>query len=206
MTSSNILASPNFLNENLCSEEKKAETVKKVMLCMQRASWEQGIAAQALLERGEFNLVYLMAKEAVLRQNKDGRLSIMYSDNGVTDTNTSGEMVLKMAEMTGESELKEANKKMLDYLIKKSPRSAEGIIYHTISMPEIWIDSMYMAPPYLFVAGHPDESIKQIEGIKRVLWKSKNRLYSHRWDDGEKKFINKYFWGVGNGLGCCRPC
>jgi len=34
---------------------------------MQRLSWEQGIAAQALLELGESDLVVLMATAAMLR-------------------------------------------------------------------------------------------------------------------------------------------
>lgn len=176
-----------------------AERVKNAMLCMQRASWEHGVAAQALLERGDDDLVYLMANEAVLRQIPDGRLSVMYSDNGVTDPAASGEMVLRMAEKTGERQLIEANIKMLDYLLHKAPRTEDGTISHTINAPELWIDSMYMAPPYLCVAGHPDESMKQIEGFKAALWNEEAKLYSHRWHASEKRFINKSFWGVGNG-------
>ncbi|MBT3386153.1 MAG: glycosyl hydrolase [Prolixibacteraceae bacterium] len=169
------------------------------MLCMQRASWEQGVAAQALLESGEHELVYLMAKEAALRQIKDGRLSIMYSDNGVTDPAASGEMVFRMAQKTGDKDLMAAHKKMLDYLLYKAPRSEDGIISHTISEPEFWIDSMYMSPPYLCVAGEYDESIKQIVGMRKALWNEKAKLYSHRWHVSQKKFISKNFWGVGNG-------
>ncbi|NOR74999.1 MAG: glycosyl hydrolase [Draconibacterium sp.] len=199
LTGSGIFASSISQNKNRKADDKITEKVKNAMLCMQRASWEQGVAAQALLESGEYDTVYLMAKEAVLRQIKDGRLSIMYSDNGVTDPAASGEMVLRMAEKTGDNELVEANEKMLDYLLHKAPRSSTGTISHTINATEIWIDSMYMAPPYLCVAGHPDECINQIEGIRNVLWNEKAKLYSHRWDDGEKKFINEKFWGVGNG-------
>ena len=39
---------------------------------MQRASWEHGVAAQAMLELGDNEMAYLMAKEAVLRQLEDG--------------------------------------------------------------------------------------------------------------------------------------
>lgn len=173
--------------------------VRNAMLCMQRASWEQGVAAQALLESGHQDLVYLMAKEAVLRQIPDGRLSIMYSDNGVTDPAASGEMVLRMAEKTGEKDLIEANEKMLNYLLHRAPRTEDGTISHTINAPEIWIDSMYMAPPYLCVAGHPDESMKQIKGFRTALWNEEAKLYSHRWHALEKRFISKNFWGVGNG-------
>jgi len=199
MSGSGVFASSVSRNTNLNRGGETREKVKAAMLCMQRASWEQGVAGQALMESGEYDFVYLMAKEAALRQIKDGRLSIMYSDNGVTDPAASGEMVLRMAKKTGDHELIEANEKMLDYLLQKAPRSANGTIYHTVSTPEIWIDSMYMAPPYLCVAGHPEECIKQIEGIRSALWNNSARLHSHRWHDGEKKFINKKFWGVGNG-------
>lgn len=54
-------------------KENSSENLKKIrraifaMLSTQRRSWEQGVAAQALLELGEYELVYLLAEEAVLR-------------------------------------------------------------------------------------------------------------------------------------------
>ncbi len=62
------------------SEDQSTATIQKVkyaMLSLQRAAWEQGVAAQALLELGETNLVVLMAQEAVLRQSPDGRLALL---------------------------------------------------------------------------------------------------------------------------------
>ena len=198
LSGSGIIASGISQNKNSAKGEKITEKVRDAMLCMQRASWEHGVAAQALLEGGD-DMVYLMAKEAALRQTKDGRLSVVNSDNGITDPAASGEMVLRMAEKTGDKELVEANEKMLDYLLQNAPRSASGTIYHTLNAPEIWIDSMYMAPPYLCVAGQPEECVRQIEGIRNALWNERAKLYSHRWHDGEKKFLNEKFWGVGNG-------
>lgn len=175
------------------------ERVKMAMLSMQRASWEQGVAAQALFECDEGELVYLMAKEAALRQASDGRLSILYTDNGITDPGASGEIVWRTAEESGEEELQEANRRMLQYFLDDAPRSPEGILYHTLDSPEFWIDSMYMAPPYLCIAGYAKESMKQIEGLRRALYNEKAGLYSHRWHEGEKRYVNELFWGVGNG-------
>ncbi|HOY99974.1 MAG TPA: glycosyl hydrolase, partial [Candidatus Aminicenantes bacterium] len=45
----------------------RTEDVKRAMLAMQRDAWEQGTAAQALLEMGETEEVILMAKEAAVR-------------------------------------------------------------------------------------------------------------------------------------------
>ena len=47
--------------------------VKDALLCMQRHSWEQGVAMQAMLETGDLPAVILMAHEAVNRQTADGR-------------------------------------------------------------------------------------------------------------------------------------
>jgi unsaturated rhamnogalacturonyl hydrolase len=169
------------------------------MLTMQRASWEQGVAAQALLERGDEDLVVLMAREAALRQSGDGRLSVLYTDNGVTDPAASGEAVLHAAEVTGDGELRRAADRMLDYLLNEAPRAADGTLHHTLSAPEIWVDSMYMAPPFLAAAGRHAEAIRQLDGIGRRLWNAEKKLYAHRWDEGRSRFINPSAWGVGNG-------
>lgn len=184
------------------SDKTNSDRLQKVinaMLCMQRASWEQGVAMQALWELGETQLAYLMAKESVLRQLPDGRLSVLYTDNGVTDPAASGEVVLKISQETGDNEFVEAHKKMLDFILNKAPKSSGGIIYHILSGPEIWIDSMYMLPPFLSTSGEYNEAVKQIKGIRKALWNPEKKLYSHRWHDEKKTFPNKKFWGVGNG-------
>jgi unsaturated rhamnogalacturonyl hydrolase len=175
------------------------EKVKLAMLSMQRASWEHGIAMQAILELKDYDLLYLMAQEAVLRQLPDGRLSVVYSDNGVTDPGASGEPVLKSAIKFDDQEQKLAANRMLDYFLNKAPKSDKGIIYHTLNAPEFWIDSMYMSPPFLSVSGQFDEALKQIIGMRNVLWNSDHKLFSHRWHNEKNEFINKNFWGVGNG-------
>ncbi|MFO7889972.1 MAG: glycoside hydrolase family 88 protein [bacterium] len=177
----------------------KLTKVKQAMLSMQRASWEQGVAAQAFLELGDENMVCLMAKEAALRQTEDGRLSVVYVDNGVTDPAASGEAVLFAAQYLEDVDLKKAADKMLEYLLDKAPKTESGILYHTLDKPEIWIDSMYMAPPFLAAAGHFNEALKQIKGVRSYLWNTTYKLFSHRWSDKKKGFVNKNFWGVGNG-------
>jgi unsaturated rhamnogalacturonyl hydrolase len=175
------------------------ERVRRAMLTMQRASWEQGVAAQALLERGDEELAALMAREAVLRQAEDGRLSVLYTDNGVTDPAASGEAVLYAARATGDAELKRAADRMIGYLLERAPRAADGTLHHTVKEPEIWVDSMYMAPPFLAAAGQHREAIRQLDGMGRRLWNPAKRLHSHRWDEAKGVFINASAWGVGNG-------
>ncbi len=172
--------------------------VKLALLTLQRASWEHGVAAQAFLEAGDDELTLMMAKEAVLRQTDEGQLSVVYQDNGVTDPAASGEAVIFAWKKTGDDKYKEAWEKMLNYLLNKAPKT-DGILHHVKNAPEVWIDAMYMAPPFLAVAGEYHEAMKQIRGFRACLWNPENKLFSHIYDIGKKVFKRKAFWGVGNG-------
>jgi unsaturated rhamnogalacturonyl hydrolase len=175
------------------------ERVKLAMLTMQRHAWEQGVAAQALLELGEEDLVVLMAKEAVVRIWDDGRLGQVCDNHGVTDPGANGEAVLWAARKTGDPKLKAGADRMLDYFLHKAPRRKDGTLYHIDDKPQVWIDSMYMAPPFLAVAGQPEEALRQVEGLRKLLWNKNHKLFSHIWDDAKNDFGRKAFWGVGNG-------
>ncbi|HXY40378.1 MAG TPA: glycosyl hydrolase, partial [Vicinamibacteria bacterium] len=65
--------------------------VTRALLSMQRAAWEQGVAAQAFLERGDMEMVVLFAREAALRQTEDGRLANFGEPDNVTDAAANGE-------------------------------------------------------------------------------------------------------------------
>ncbi len=175
------------------------EKVKRALLAMQRHAWEQGVAAQAFLELGDTDLAILMAKEAAFRQSPDGRLALVESDNAVTDPAANGEALLYAARVTGDPALRTAAERMLDYLLRRAPRAADGTLYHITNAPQMWIDSMYMAPPFLVLAGQPAEAIKQIERLRRRLWNPAKQLYSHIWDEGKQAFARESYWGVGNG-------
>jgi hypothetical protein len=55
---------------------------------------------------------------APVRQAEEGRLSVLYTDDGVTDPAASGEAVLRAARVpTGDAELKVAADRMLGYLL-----------------------------------------------------------------------------------------
>jgi rhamnogalacturonyl hydrolase YesR len=179
---------------------EKILKVKQVMLAMQRRPWEQGVAAQALLELGDFDTMILLAKDAAYLQGADGRLALPESNIvAVTDPAANGPAVLKAAHLTGDPDLHLAAQRMADYLRHTAPRTDDGILHHVTYAPQLWVDSLYMAPPFLAEAGYPDEAIKQIEGMKRYLWHAEQKLFSHIWDDGKKAFERRDFWGVGNG-------
>ncbi|HWH80814.1 MAG TPA: glycoside hydrolase family 88 protein [Burkholderiaceae bacterium] len=180
------------------------ELIKKVrlaMLSMQRASWEQGVATQALLEWGDRDMTVLLARDAVVRQGKEGRLAVLGSccEDNVTDPGASGEAVLYAAKVTGDPTFTQAAARMLDYLMRVAPRTDDGTICHLNTNTEVWSDSMYMAPPFLALAGRQAEAVRQVDGIRRALWNEEVRLHAHRWDAKGKRWADGDFWGVGNG-------
>ena len=178
------------------------DTVKKVMnamLAMQRRAWEQGVASQALLELGEKELVILFAKDAVVNQKKDGRLGLNEGDRPVADPASNGEPLLYAAKATGDRSLKAAADRMVEFLLFKAPRTPDGIIYHNYIENMIWVDAIYMLPPFLSVAGYPGEAVRQLEGYRSILRDPVKKLYYHIWDQDRKTFERKLFWGVGNG-------
>lgn len=173
--------------------------VRRAMLCMQRDAWEQGVAAQALLESGERDLAILMAKEAVVRQDAEGRLAILSCWPGVTDAAANGPVVLWAAEECRDGRLRAAADAMLAYLMRKAPRAADGTLYHVSDKPQVWVDSLFMAPPFLAQAGQPAEAVRQVEGMRRRLWLPGKKLFAAIWDEGRNAFERLDCWGVGNG-------
>jgi len=173
--------------------------VKSALLCMSRYSWEQGVAAQAMLELGETDLALLMARDAVTRQMPDGRLGMMGDTGAVTDPAANGIPVMVAYGLTGEPAFQRAHERMLAWLLSGAPRSEKGILYHVTDHRQFWVDSFYMAPPYLAAAGHPGEAVRQIEGLRDALWHPDAGLYSHIWDDDKGAYEREDFWGVGNG-------
>lgn len=174
--------------------------VRRAMLAMQRASWEQGVAAQACLEEGDWDLATLLAREAVLRQDATGRLAQLYVDPGVTDAGAAGEAVVFAALATGEAKLREAAERMLGYFLHRAPRSAGGVLFHQVPNPdgELWSDSAWMAPPFLALVGQPAEALRQLRGLRdRLLLPG--GLFAHRWNETKGSFIRAAAWGVGNG-------
>lgn len=175
--------------------------VRRVMLAMQRASWEQGAAAQAALEEGDWDLTVLLAREAVLRQGTDGRLAQLGADPGVTDGAAAGEAVLFAAAATGDAALAEGAERLLGYLLRRAPRAADGALLHQLPAPEaeLWSDSAWMAPPFLAAAGQPEDALRQLRALRERLRLPATGLWAHRWSASQGRFTRQAAWGVGNG-------
>lgn len=179
--------------------KEKIQKAKLALLSMQRYSWEQGVAMQAFLEQGDKEIVFAMAKEAAYRRTADGRAAMIGAQDAVTDPCSVGEALLYAARQTGDGELLEAHRRLLEWALEKAPRNADGTVYHIDTAPQFWVDSLYMLPPYLAAAGYPKEAVRQIKGYWSALYDPKSGLMSHMWDDGEGCYLRKDHWGVGNG-------
>ncbi len=180
-------------------ENSLVKQVSQVLLTMQRYSWEQGVAAQAFLELGETNTAILLAREAVQRQSADGRLACMHANEAVTDPAANGEALLAAARITKDPVLQVGLDAMLNYLVQTAPRAADGTLFHVVTAKEVWVDSLYMAPPFLAVTGRVDDALRQIHGIKRRLWNPDANLYAHIWNEERSTLTRSAHWGVGNG-------
>ncbi len=180
---------------------ERIQKVKQAMLAMQRRAWEQGVAAQALLELGEADLVVLLAKDAVVNQLKDGRLALNEGNPPlpVADPAVNGEPLLFAARRTGDPALQAAVDRMLEFELYQAPRTRDGIIYHVYVENRIWIDACYMLPPFLACAGHPEEAVRQVLGYHDRLFDPNKKLFYHIWDEDQQDFARKLLWGVGNG-------
>jgi rhamnogalacturonyl hydrolase YesR len=173
------------------------EKVAQAALAMQRHSWEQGILAQAFLDMDDRERVVLMAKSAIVEKAADGRLAAI--GGGVTDPAMGGTAYWRAGELTGDPQMQRAASGLLEFVLKKAPRAADGTCYHVANAPEMWSDSYYTTPPFLAATGHYDEAMLQVEGLRKRLWSPEKKLLSHIWDDGRGQFKHQAFWGVGNG-------
>ena len=185
------------------------ETVRKVlcaMLAAQRYPWEQGVAAQAAYENGWKGIWLPMAYDAVQRALPDGRLAMAGTEVPVADSAAVGEVCLRAFEETGDAYFRQAADGMLDYLLSRAPRTENGLICHnTVSFQDgftsrqLWVDGMYMVPPFLAVMGELDEAKRQLDGYSDALLDRDTLLYRHIWDAGSGRFVRDVHWATGNG-------
>ena len=175
------------------------EKVKLMLLCMQRHSWEQGVAMQAFLEAGDIDTVIALAKEAVYRQTEEGRAAVIGVQDAVTDPCSVGEALIAACRKTQDKELEKGLEKLIIWAVKEAPRSANGVLYHLDRSCQFWADSLYMLPPFLAAAGYYQEALVNYYGYWKKLHNPETGLLSHMWDEAKNRFERKAHWGVGNG-------
>ena len=176
------------------------DKVLTALLAMQRYPWEQGFAAQAALETGERELAFAFARDAVFRALPDGRLAMLGSSSAVADSAAAGEAVRRAWEETGDTFFRDGAQRMFDYLKTAAPRTDRGIICHFNTLPRrLWVDAMYMYPPFLAVMGDVDEAVRQLDGYTGKLFDPQTGLYFHQYNADEDLVTRPLHWATGNG-------
>lgn len=179
--------------------EKIYEKVLNGMMCMTRQCWEQGIAAQALMECGEDEKLQLVIHDMILRQSSDGRLCNVENTPAVTDSSFCIPAVLLTGRKEKRQQYLEAAEKNIQFLLKDAEHAKDGTLFHMIHTEEIWADSAAYLPYSLALAGHYKEAFVQMEGIASRLYDEKSGLYFHMWNENGQTYLRALPWGVGNG-------
>jgi len=101
---------------------------------------------------------------------------------------------------------KESVQKMYDYLMNEAPKTPDGVIHHNnitfdnhFTSAQLWVDSCYMAPPFIAVMGNVEEAVKQLRGMFRYLQCPETKVLFHNYDVGSGKFVRRLRWATGNG-------
>lgn len=163
------------------------DPVLLALLAMQRHSWEQGVAAHALLDLGHTDLARRLALDAVVHQSADGRLGTMGDESGSVNGAACAEPVLDHPAVAAQ----------LDWLLRRAPRASDGTLFHVIGGREVWADTVYMVVPLLVATGHPGEAVRQVEGHRTRL--CGDGLYAARWDEDAAALSGAERWGTGSG-------
>lgn len=184
--------------DNVATNSIKAKT-KMAMLCMTRQCWEQGIAAQALMEINDMERLSLLVHDIVLRQSDDGRLCNIENTPAITDSSFCVPATLKMAAKEHKPHYHDAVGRNVAFLLHDAPRTDDKVIYHMFGTKEIWADSAAFTPLALASMGHYREAADLMKGLQSKLYDPESKLYYHMWDEDTQEHIRKLFWGIGNG-------
>lgn len=175
------------------------DKVRLAMLCMTRQCWEQGVAAQALLELGDMDAMGLMARDCVVRQNADGRLCDVENTPASVDPAFCVETVLAAGRRMGDQAMIDAAMRNVDYLLRRAPSTSDGARYHMLAGTEVWADGLAAGPHTLMLAGYVEEGLAYYEAVKRRLRDPATGLYHHIWHEVKQGYSHPCHWGVGNG-------
>jgi len=167
------------------------------LLTMQRHSWEQGVASHAAIDSRRLDLARLLAHDAIVRQDADGRLGAT-GDGGLVNSGACGEVVALLAR-DGDPVAETALDRQAQWFAQGCPRGGSGILYHMEGRAEVWADSVYMAVPFLVTIGRADEAEAQYRLHKERLWDDGTGLWGHIFDDSASRWVRKDRWASGNG-------
>ena len=178
--------------------DQQQRAVLAALLGMQRQSWEQGVASHALLDLGLQEDALLLAHDAVVRQTAAGKLGEL-DDVGIVNSGACGEAVRLAARVRPGRGYDVALGRQLDWLLRDAPRAEDGTLFHIEGTREMWVDSVYMVVPLLYLAGEAEAARAQLDGHRRRLLDEDAGLWGWRWSEDEQRVTHPHHWGTGNG-------
>lgn len=182
---------------DLGGDTAQEQAVLAALLAMQRLSWEQGVTAHAVLDLGRQDLARVIADDAVVRQDADGRLGEV-DGAGLVNCASLVEVVDVVGQASGDAALAAGLDRQRAWLERGCPRAGDGTLFHITGTQQMWTDSVYMLIPALFRLGLPDLAMGQLDGHRRRL-QSPGGLYAARWDEPTRALVAPQHWGTGNG-------
>ncbi|TDL22133.1 Six-hairpin glycosidase [Rickenella mellea] len=152
-----------------------AAKIRGAMIGSIRTSWEQGTAAEAVLQQDnpEYSVfgdnpfqtggntpvtTLQFALSASVRQSGDGRLSQLVgdgADGAALDGASAGPHVVlgTYTDSNRKSYWQSSADAQLNYLLNTAPRTSTGAISHRSTAKEYWADGMFMGFPFLAIYG-----------------------------------------------------
>lgn len=179
--------------------KQKLLAVSRVLLSMQRMSWEQGVAAQAFFECGDKDMGLLLVREALHRSNSEGLIGITDKIWDSVDCGANGLPAFYAYQATNEGRYLKAVNDLADWFEFSAPRSLTGQIYHNPDTCRFMIDGIYHMVPVLMVAGRTEFAMKQLNLFHERHFEPKTGLYRQLWDEKINSYSRRALWGGGQG-------
>lgn len=199
-----LLASASGINNRLSvnlgkhstDSDNPLEKAKMALLTMQRNSKEQGMASIAFLNSGDYDLVVLIAFEAIYALTNSPEAE---KTQKLADTAPAGEALLYAAQKTDDKNFQETVNSMTSSLLNRD-QVAEENIYLYGNNQEVNIETVFYILPFLAAAGFADEAYIRFTALRKLLYDENKHLFNPIYDAGKKEITPTGFWGSGNGL------
>ena len=193
---------------------------------MESEDWRKAVAINGLLATDEpefINGARKLVERSIETQTSKGFLS--YGSTGLVPPSvldplewpnyssgqwqchgaTIGQSILEFYERTEEEQYFESARRQYEALLS-ADRTTDGCISYNSHKMEIWVDSLYMIPPFLAKYGAvTDDTEAQDEAVEHIALQAKHLqdpytgLFRHIWRETPNTYPESTFWSRGNG-------
>lgn len=140
----------------------------------------------------------MLTRDMVVRQRSDGHLCDVENTPSVVDSAFCIPSVMWIGTEEKNSRYIEAAKRNIEYLLKDSPKTEDGVVFHMKGLREIWADSAGYFPYTCALMGYPEKGIQQMFGIMSYLRDPETGLFIQRRNTDTGECIYG-LWSIGIG-------